>query len=319
MNKHLHKNKLGHLTPNVGNDSNENNSHVDYHTSRRSFLTLISLGTLSLAGLSGCSTLTRKKPVIGLALGGGAARGFAHIGVIKALEANGIKPDLVVGTSAGSVIAALYASGYRGTELNRIALTLDEASITDWALPFSGKFGGMIKGDALQNMVNRLVKNQSIESTPIPLGIVATDLKTGQGVLFQRGDMGQAVRASCSIPSIFQPTTINGREYVDGGLVSPVPVKYAIQMGADFVIAVNISTEPSSQDSSGTVGIILQTTSIMGQTINQFELERAQVVIRPELKGMRGTDFKSRNNAILAGEEATLLQMDQIKAKLGMR
>jgi NTE family protein len=277
------------------------------------------LGSLSLAGLSGCSTVSHKKPVIGLALGGGAARGFAHIGVIKALEANGIKPDLVVGTSAGSVIAALYASGYRGTELNRIALTLDEASITDWALPFSGKFGGMIKGEALQSMVNRLVKNQSIENTPIPLGIVATDLKTGQGVLFQRGDMGQAVRASCSIPSIFQPTIINGREYVDGGLVSPVPVRYASQMGADFVIAVNISTEPSSQDSSGTVGIILQTISIMGQSIDQFELERAQVVIRPALKGMRGTDFKSRSNAILAGEEATLLQMDQIKAKLGMR
>lgn len=298
---------------------NENNSHVDYHTSRRKFMTLLGMGSLSLAGLSGCSTVGPKKPVIGLALGGGAARGFAHIGVIKALEANGIKPDLVVGTSAGSVIAALYASGYKGTELNRIALTLDEAAITDWALPFSGKFGGMIKGDALQSMVNRLVKNQSIESTKIPLGIVATDLKTGQGVLFQRGDMGQAVRASCSIPSIFQPTIINGREYVDGGLVSPVPVRYASQMGADFVIAVNISTEPSSQDSSGTVGIILQTISIMGQRIDQFELERAQVVIRPELKGMRGTDFKSRSNAILAGEEATLLQMDQIKAKLGMR
>jgi len=198
MNKHLRKNKSGHLTQNEIidlNGLNENNSHVDYHTSRRSFLTLISLGSLSLAGLSACSTVSPKKPVIGLALGGGAARGFAHIGVIKALEANGIKPDLVVGTSAGSVIAALYASGYRGTELNRIALTLDEAAITDWALPFSGKFGGMIKGDALQNMVNRLVKNQSIENTPIPLGIVATDLQTGQGVLFQRGDMGQAVRA----------------------------------------------------------------------------------------------------------------------------
>jgi NTE family protein len=322
MNKHLRNNESGDLTQNeivALNGLNENNSHVDYHTSRRSFLTLISLGSLSLAGLSGCSTVSHKKPVIGLALGGGAARGFAHIGVIKALEANGIKPDLVVGTSAGSVIAALYASGYRGTELNRIALTLDEAAITDWALPFSGKFGGMIKGDALQNMVNRLVKNQSIENTPIPLGIVATDLKTGQGVLFQRGDMGQAVRASCSIPSIFQPTIINGREYVDGGLVSPVPVRYASQMGADFIIAVNISTEPSSQDSSGTVGIILQTISIMGQSIDQFELERAQVVIRPALKGMRGTDFKSRSNAILAGEEATLIQMDQIKAKLGMR
>jgi NTE family protein len=322
MNKHLRKNKSGHLTQNEIidlNGLNENNSHIDYHTSRRSFLTLISLGSLSLAGLSACSTVSPKKPLIGLALGGGAARGFAHIGVIKALEANGIKPDLVVGTSAGSVIAALYASGYRGTELNRIALTLDEAAITDWALPFSGKFGGMIKGDALQSMVNRLVKNQSIENTPIPLGIVATDLKTGQGVLFQRGDIGQAVRASCSIPGIFQPTIINGHEYVDGGLVSPVPVRYASQMGADFIIAVNISTEPSSQDSSGTVGIILQTTSIMGQSINQFELERAQVVIRPELKGMRGTDFKSRSNAILAGEEATLIQMDQIKAKLGMR
>ena len=322
MNKHLRKNKSGHLTQNEIidlNGLNENNSHVDYHTSRRSFLTLISLGSLSLAGLSACSTVSPKKPVIGLALGGGAARGFAHIGVIKALEANGIKPDLVVGTSAGSVIAALYASGYRGTELNRIALTLDEAAITDWALPFSGKFGGMIKGDALQSMVNRLVKNQSIENTPIPLGIVATDLKTGQGVLFQRGDMGQAVRASCSIPGIFQPTIINGHEYVDGGLVSPVPVRYASQMGADFIIAVNISTEPSSQDSSGTVGIILQTISIMGQSIDQFELERAQVVIRPALKGMRGTDFKSRSNAILAGEEATLLQMDQIKSKLGMR
>jgi NTE family protein len=319
MYKHLHKNKSSHFTQNKIISVNENNSHVDYHTSRRNFLTLLGMGTLGLAGLSGCSTVSPKKPVIGLALGGGAARGFAHIGVIKALEANGIKPDLVVGTSAGSVIAALYASGYRGTELNRIALTLDEAAITDWALPFSGKFGGMIKGDALQSMVNRLVKNQSIENTPIPLGIVATDLKTGQGVLFQRGDMGQAVRASCSVPSIFQPTIINGREYVDGGLVSPVPVRYASQMGANFVIAVNISTEPSSQDSSGTVGIILQTTSIMGQTINQFELERAHAVIRPELKGMRGTDFKSRSNAILAGEEATLIQMDQIKAKLGMR
>lgn len=316
---YLHKNKTDDLANNEPLIVNENNSHVDYHTSRRKFLTLISMGSLSVAGLAGCSTFGRKKPVIGLALGGGAARGFAHIGVIKALEANGIKPDLVVGTSAGSVIAALYASGYKGNELNRIALTLDEATITDWALPFSGKFGGMIKGDALQGMVNRLVKHQSIENTPIPLGIVATDLKTGQGVLFQRGDIGQAVRASCSIPSIFQPTMINGREYVDGGLVSPVPVRYATQMGADFVIAVNISTEPSSQDSSGTVGILLQTTSIMGQSINQFELERAQVVIRPELKGMRGTDFKSRSNAILAGEEATLIQMDQIKSKLGTR
>jgi NTE family protein len=256
--------------------------------------------------------------VIGLALGGGAARGFAHIGVIKALESQGIFPNLVVGTSAGSVIAALYASGYRGTELQKIALSLDEAAITDWALPFSGRFGGMIKGDALQAMVNRLVKNQTIENMSMPLGIVGTDLKTGNGVLFQRGDTGQAVRASCSIPGVFQPTIIQGREYVDGGLVSPVPVRYAKQMGADIVIAVNISTEPSSQDSSGSLGILLHTTSIMGKSINTFELDLAQVVIQPELKGMRGTDFKSRNAAILAGEESAMKQISQIKNLLKM-
>ncbi|MEN9340919.1 MAG: hypothetical protein RJA32_1172 [Pseudomonadota bacterium] len=302
------------------NDLNtiENNYHLDYHNSRRGFLTLISLGVLGIGGLTSCSSMTRKKPVIGLALGGGAARGFAHIGVIKALESQGIFPNLVVGTSAGSVIAALYASGYRGTELQKIALSLDEAAITDWALPFSGRFGGMIKGDALQAMVNRLVKNQTIENMPMPLGIVGTDLQTGNGVLFQRGDTGQAVRASCSVPGIFQPTIIQGREYVDGGLVSPVPVRYAKQMGADIVIAVNISTEPSTQDSSGTLGILLQTTSIMGKSINTFELDLAQVVIQPELKGMRGTDFKARNAAILAGEESVMKQISQVKNLLRM-
>jgi NTE family protein len=296
----------------------ENNYHLDYHNSRRDFLTLITLGALGLGGLTSCSSISRKKPVLGLALGGGAARGFAHIGVIKALESQGIFPNLVVGTSAGSVIAALYASGYRGTELQKIALSLDEAAITDWALPFSGRFGGMIKGDALQTMVNRLVKNQVIENMPMPLGIVGTDLQTGNGVLFQRGDTGQAVRASCSIPGVFQPTIIQGREYVDGGLVSPVPVRYAKQMGADIVIAVNISTEPSSQDSSGSLGILLHTTSIMGKSINTFELDLAQVVIQPELKGMRGTDFKSRNAAILAGEESVMKQISQIKNILKM-
>jgi NTE family protein len=296
----------------------ENNYHLDYHNSRRDFFTLITLGVLGIGGLTSCSSVKTKKPVIGLALGGGAARGFAHIGVIKALESQGIFPNLVVGTSAGSVIAALYASGYRGTELQKIALSLDEAAITDWALPFSGRFGGMIKGDALQAMVNRLVKNQTIENMPMPLGIVGTDLQTGNGILFQRGDTGQAVRASCSIPGVFQPTIIQGREYVDGGLVSPVPVRYAKQMGADIVIAVNISTEPSAQDSSGSLGILLHTTSIMGKSINTFELDLAQIVIQPELKGMRGTDFKSRNAAILAGEESVMKQISQIKNTLKM-
>ena len=283
---------------------------------RRQALGIGVASLLSMGGLSSCSLIGSKKPVIGLVLGAGAARGFAHVGVIKALEAQGIRPDVVVGSSAGSVIAALLASGVTGNELNRLALNLDEATIADWGLPFVGRFGGLIKGDALQNMVNREVQNKSIEQMRIPLGIVATELQSGKGVLFRSGNTGQAVRASCSIPGVFQPTVIGGKEYVDGGLVAPVPVSYARQMGANLVIAVNISSEPVHQDASGTFGVLQQTISIMQRSINQFELKSADIVIAPQLKQMSGGDFKSRNAAILAGEMATQEQMSLIKEKL---
>ena len=283
---------------------------------RRQALGLGIASLLSMGGLSSCSLIGSKKPVIGLVLGAGAARGFAHVGVIKALEPQGIWPDVVVGSSAGSVIAALLASGATGNELNRLALNLDEATIADWGLPFVGRFGGLIKGDALQNMVNREVQNKSIEQMRIPLGIVATELQSGKGVLFRSGNTGQAVRASCSIPGVFQPTVIGGKEYVDGGLVAPVPVSYARQMGATLVIAVNISSEPVHQDASGTFGVLQQTISIMQRSINQFELKSADIVITPQLKQMSGGDFKSRNAAILAGEMATQEQMSLIKEKL---
>jgi NTE family protein len=283
---------------------------------RRQALGLGIASLLSMGGLSSCSLIGSKKPIIGLVLGAGAARGFAHVGVIKALEAQGIWPDVVIGSSAGSVIAALLASGATGNELNRLALNLDEATIADWGLPFVGRFGGLIKGDALQNMVNREVQNKSIEQMRIPLGIVATELQSGKGVLFRSGNTGQAVRASCSIPGVFQPTVIGGKEYVDGGLVAPVPVSYARQMGATLVIAVNISSEPVHQDASGTFGVLQQTISIMQRSINQFELKSADIVITPQLKQMSGGDFKSRNAAILAGEMATQEQMSLIKEKL---
>lgn len=285
---------------------------------RRRLLSLgIGVGALvGGASLSSCSLIGSKKPVVGLVLGAGAARGFAHVGVIKALEAQGIRPDIVVGSSAGSVIAALLASGATGNDLNRLALNLDEATIADWGLPFAGRFGGLIKGDALQNMVNREVQNKSIEQMRIPLGIVATELQSGKGVLFRSGNTGLAVRASCSVPGVFQPAIISGKEYVDGGLVAPVPVSYARQMGATVVIAVNISSEPVHQDASGTFGILQQTISIMQRSINQYELKSADIVIQPHLKQMSSSDFKSRNAAILAGEVATQEQMGLIKEKL---
>jgi len=260
-----------------------------------------------------------KKPVrVGLALGGGAARGFAHIGVIKALEARNMKVDLLAGTSAGSVIAALSASGMSGLAMNKLALTLDEASISDWALPFRTR--GFLQGVALQNWLNKTLDNRPIEKMQKPLGVVATDLKTGQPILFQRGNTGIAVRASCSVPSIFEPVTIVGHEYVDGGLVSPVPAAFAHKMGADFVIAVDISARPETALTQSSFDVLLQTFSIMGQTIKAYELDKyADFVIRPNLEAMSGSDFGQRNAATLAGEEAVARIWPQLQGQLAAR
>ncbi|WP_151446971.1 patatin-like phospholipase family protein [Lacisediminimonas profundi] len=257
------------------------------------------------------------RPVkVALVLGGGAARGFAHVGVIKALEAQGIVPDIVVGTSAGSVVGALYAAGNSGFALNKLALEMDEAAISDWAVPWFSRNTGVLKGEAIQNYVNRAVHNLPLEKMKIRFAVTATDLATGAPILFERGNTGAAVRASSAVPGVFQPVRIGERLYVDGGLVSPVPVRFAREMGADFVIAVNISAEPDGQPSGSTVDMLLQTFTIMGQTINHYELRDADVVIRPELGAMRGSDFAGRNLAILAGERAASRVLPELKSKL---
>jgi NTE family protein len=293
-------------------------------------LTLIALGAVLLAGCRGSAPVIPAEPVvatpvvapvprkvrIGLALGGGAARGFAHIGVIKALEAQGIFPDVIVGTSAGSVVGALYAAGNNGFALQKVAMDMDEASISDWALPLFGKVSGVLKGDALQNYVNKAVHNVPMEKLKIPFGAVATDLNSGQPILFQRGNTGQAVRASSAVPSVFQPVKIGNRSYVDGGLVAPVPVRFAREMGADFIIAVNISTQTDAQATLSSLEVLMQTFSIMGQRLNHYELKDADVVVSPRLGTMGGGDFAARNLAILAGEQAAAAVMPQIKAKL---
>ena len=257
-----------------------------------------------------------RKVKIGLALGGGAARGFAHIGVIKALEAQGIVPDVVVGTSAGSVVGSLYAAGYNGFALQKTALAMDEATISDWALPLFSKSTGVLKGEALQNYVNKAVNNQPMEKLKIPFGAVATDLKTGQPILFRRGNTGMAVRASSAVPSVFQPVSISGRTYVDGGLVAPVPVRQAREMGAEFIIAVNISSQTEGQKTASSLDVLMQTFSIMGQRLNYHELKEADVVITPALGTMGSSDFNGRNLAILAGEQAAAVVMPELKAKL---
>jgi NTE family protein len=257
------------------------------------------------------------RPVkIGLALGGGAARGFAHVGVIKVLEAQGIYPDVIVGTSAGSVVGAMYAAGNNGFVLQKMALEMDEVTISDWSLPLFSQSSGVLKGEALQNYVNKMVGQVPIEKLKKTFGAVATDLNTGMPILFRRGNTGQAVRASSSVPGVFQPVKINERRYVDGGLVSPVPVRFAREMGADIVIAVNISSTPDSQAASSSLEVLMQTFTIMGQSLNQFELKNADVVIKPDLPGMKGNDFAAKNHAILAGERATNAVIAELKEKI---
>ena len=251
-------------------------------------------------------------PRIALALGGGAARGFAHIGVIKALESHGIVPDIVVGTSAGSLVGALYASGYGGFDLQRVALQLDDTVIADWSLPDRG----FIKGEALQNFVNQAVQNRLLEKLNKPFAAVATDLQSGEPVVFRTGNTGMAVRASSSVPGEFQPVSISGRDYVDGGLVSPVPVRAARGMGADIVIAVYISNNPRLGKTRDSVDVMLQSFAIMGQSIAGYELNEADIVIRPDTGRIRSTGFEDRHLAIIEGEKAGLAAIAAIKQKI---
>ena len=284
-------------------------------------LTLRHLLVAAIAVLLLCSCATAPPAVapaprpaakIALVLGGGAARGFAHVGVIKALEAQGIVPDIVVGTSAGALVGGLYAAGYSGFELQKLVLQLEESQFSDWSLPDRG----VLKGEALQNFVNNAVGQRTMEKFGKLLAVVATDLNSGEPIVFRTGNTGMAIRASSSVPGLFQPVGINGREYVDGGLVSPVPVRIARSLGADFIIAVDISARPQFGKTRSTIEVMLQTFAIMGQSISQRELPEADIVIRPHTPELRATDFQDRHLAVLEGEKAVAAVLPELKARL---
>jgi NTE family protein len=293
---------------------------------------LLSLGIALLAGCGSLPSLSSSKPAatppvpapapapaavrkpkIGLALGGGAARGFAHIGVIKMLESQGIVPDYVVGTSAGAVVGSLYAGGNDAFAMQKIAVQLDEKIFADWTL--GGR--GLLKGEALQDFINQHLNKRPLEKLNKPFATVATDLNSGERVVFRNGDTGMAVRASAAVPGVFQPARFNGHYYVDGGLVSPVPVQAAREMGADFVIAVDISDRPAGQPVDSLTAILWQTTTIMGGLIGRTEMKDADIVIRPNLPYVKSWDFAARHDAMLEGEKAALAALPGIKQKLG--
>jgi NTE family protein len=189
---------------------------------------------------------------------------------------------------------------------------MEEDMVVDWTLPNRGVF----KGEALQNFINQKVRNLSIQKLPKPLGVVATDLQSGDLMLFRQGNTGMAVRASSAVPGVYQPVEISGRDYVDGGLTSPVPAQSARAMGADFVIAVDISNVGRRDRLTGTLDVLLQTFAIMGHTISRHELEDADIVIRPKTAAVGSTDFEGRHLAILEGEKAAAAVMPELKAKL---
>ncbi|MBU0828472.1 MAG: patatin-like phospholipase family protein [Gammaproteobacteria bacterium] len=249
---------------------------------------------------------------VGIALGGGAAKGFAHIGVIKMLEANGFAPTVVAGTSAGSVVGAMYASGMNAFELQEKAVALDEAKIRD--LQFSS--GGLVLGQKLEDYVNEQVRRKPLEQLSKPFVAVATRLEDGERTVFARGNTGQAVRASSSVPGVFQPVTIGKFHFVDGGIVSPVPVDAARQLGADVVVAVDISNKARGQSPGNLLGALNQSIAIMGQKLGEAELARADIIIRPKVLDIGATDFSQRAAAILEGEKAALAAMPQIRERV---
>jgi NTE family protein len=307
----------------------------------RSLAGACAMGSLGALGVAGCSSVPKttgavapvaaasapppavtpapapppRRPRVGLALGGGAARGFAHIGVIQALEENDLMPDLVVGTSAGSVVAALFASGRNGRDLATIADAMDETAFADWSYP--GR--GLIRGEALARFIREKTNHRQIEQMKIPLGIAATDLDSGQPILFRSGDTGTAVRASSAVPAVFQPVKIGSREYVDGGLSAPIPVHHAREMGAEFVIAVDISAVPEGNPTGDAARMLLQTFAIMGKGLKTYELREADVVLQPALAGVSGADFTTRRQSIKAGRDVTVAHLAELRQRLAAK
>ena len=254
----------------------------------------------------------QKSVKVAVVLGAGASKGFAHIGVLKILETNKVPIHMIVGTSAGAFVGCLSAYGYDAYQLQRIAIAIDKGEIADLTVPDNG----FIKGEKLEEYVNRTLRNTPIEKLRTPFYAVATDIQAGQEMVFGRGNAGAAVRASCSIPGIFRPVRIGDRVYVDGGVVSPVAVDAARRLGADVVIAVDVSADVGGAPPETTVETIMQSISIMYARLGAIQLGRAEIVIRPKVGHIGAADFSKRHEAIMEGEKAAVEALPRIQAAL---
>jgi NTE family protein len=289
---------------------------------RRQFLLAAAAGSLlpQSGRAANTSAAPQPKPAakrkLAVVLGGGSARGFAHIGVIKALERAGIVPDLIVGCSAGSLVGAFWAAGFTGAQMEDTALRVQDTEVIDLV---SGKAQyGLVGGRSLQNFVNQYLLNTPIENLKIPFAAVATEYPSGALTVFKQGDAGFAVRASCSIPGVFIPASQDNKDFVDGGLNSPIPVSTARALGANLVVAVDVGGPDRSPEGTRTLfSMVMRSFEIMSQSLRQHESRQADVLIQPQLANIRSTDFSSRRAAILLGQAAGERLVPVILAKLG--
>ena len=300
---------------------------------------LIAFGLLmsacnSLKPVSNSEPLVTNKLTVALVLGGGGAKGFAHVGVIKALEENGITPTLVVGTSVGSLVGSLYASGYTAKELEQLALTTTDSELTDFTLSNQG----FIEGIKLKKFINAKVAKRPIEKFTISFAAVAAEKDTLKKAVFTKGDAGLAVQASCSVPNVFIAPRIPekvGKKYIDGGVVSLVPVDSARDLGADIIIAVDVTAASPNNSTSNKKPTINSLTSFWGLLENnvitnlaynanapsikysalsmRHERDRADIVIIPNVGHISSLDTSQRSALITAGVQATTTQITAIQ------
>jgi NTE family protein len=258
------------------------------------------LETRPVADVKRAEARDGQRPVIGLALGGGGLRGYAHIGVLRALEEAGIKPDIVVGTSAGALVGAAYASGMTPDQIQSAAMNVNVSSLIDWTWSSSG----IMRGRKLASWIGGLTTETPIEQFPVRFAAVATDLDTGKAVLMERGPAGRAIQASAAVPGTTVPIAYANGHLVDGGIASLVPVRAARAMGADIVIAVDIYCSGRRAGGLSAFEVLGRVAHAQNCTIAAGEMVEADLLIAPAVRvpGMSAREEQER--AIRAGYEA---------------
>jgi NTE family protein len=254
------------------------------------------------------------KPKVALVLGGGAARGFAHVGVLRVLEQEKIPIDMIVGTSVGSIIGALYASNPNTFELEWTSFTLEKDDIFDFSILSSST--GPVKGDKLEKFITAKIAARNVEQLKVPFYAVAADLNTGEPVVFSSGPVCKAVRASCSIPGIFTPLVYNNKQLIDGGVLGNIAPEIARQYGANLVIVVSIGKSIQNKETGNIVAITLQAIDIMSNKIDSYKFKDADVLITPEVGDVGTMDFTQKKRCMQAGIDAAQKAMPEIKRLL---